>query len=302
MLKRGGILRKYLLVLLLVLVALLAACEKKPAAVVNGDVITEEAVKKQMEKSMGDHMTNGAKVDKDTLRESVVQQLIAEKLMLQGAMEEGMDVTPEEVGKEMERIKARIGSPEEFKRQLTEMSLTEEQYKEYVRQNMIKDRFIKYLAEDAPVTEEQIEEYYKTSPTPFLKPESVNVRFIESDTIEHAEALIKEIEEKGFDKAADIIAAENRAFVSNYGWTSPAAFSPEISKAMDKLGEGDYGGPYKGKSGYYIIRIKEKQAETPKTLEEARDEIRKTLEAQKKTAALAHWIAARKKTSTIVVN
>jgi parvulin-like peptidyl-prolyl isomerase len=277
-------------------------CEKKPAAVVNGEEIPEERLQFYLDERMRDHMSQGAAVGRAELRSAVLKQVISETLLLQGAREAGISLSEEELDQEISRIEKSMGH-EKFLEDLQERGLSQKAFRDLVRERRMKDRFARSLVPADAVTDEIVRQYYQQSPTPFLKPESVHVRFIQTNTREEAEEALRKIEERGeFDAVADAIAKEKSAVVSGYGWTSPNMFGPRIGEGLKELGAGEYGGPYEGRKGHYLFNVKERERERPKTFEEAREEISSMLMGEKVTAAVAHWVAARRKEAAVVIN
>jgi parvulin-like peptidyl-prolyl isomerase len=250
------------------------------------------------------HDGTGASVGPDALRTSVLEQLISEVLLLQGAADAGVTVTEGELAAELERIKKRSGE-ERFRKYLDSSSLTEEEYTTRLWKKMMRDRFIDTMIFSGQIPEEEIKDFYKDSPMPFMTSEMVELRIMEFESQEEAEAAIKEmrsIEKNGFDKVARRLSSDDRIFVSQYGETNPSFYPGEVGSAMKELGEGEFGGPYKGKEGFFLVRVRKRIPERPKTFVEARQEIKAMLLDRRRTAAVIHWVANKKNSSTIVWN
>ncbi len=291
------------LAVVLLIGGMLAGCEEKPAAMVNGEPITEEAVQKELQKTMREHGAEGARAEIGPMRKAVIDQLISETLLLQGAREAGIKVSDEELQEEIALIKARSGGS--FQQQLQDAGLTEDSYSALVRERMLKERFIDNLVEEDPVTEEEMKEHYKGSTTPFIRPAQVKIRFIQVDTREQAEAIMQDIKsgKEGFDKVADRLAKEKSAIVNmKYTWIAPEFFKPIVREALGKIRRGAVDGPFETTGGYYIFSLQDRREEGIKTFEEAKPEIREILMRQKRNNALIHWIAGKRKSSDIVVN
>lgn len=293
--------RKLVFPLLCLLV--FSGCQRKPVAVVNGEEISGNAFDHIVKERLKQHQTRGAKADMGALKRAVLDQVIVEKLMVQASKEKNVAVTDAEVAAEIEAVKRSMGE-DVFKRSLREDSLSMDEYKKIVRDRMTASRFMDALVPADSISEKEIAKYYKESPTPFLKPESVNVRFIQTDTVAGADAVLAELKNKktNFDALAERLSEEKKAVISEYGWTSPGYFSPDIAAALTEIKEGRYGGPYQGRDGYYIFRVKKRQRQRPKSLAEARDEIRALLLEERLQATVAHWAATRRSAATIVIN
>ncbi len=102
-----------------------------------------------------------------------------------------------------------------------------------------------------------------------------------------------------FDAMGEKLKAENRAVVSDYGWARPDFFKGAIADALKELKEGEYGGPYKGKDGFYLLRVKQREPESVLPYEEAKDQIKALLISQKRQAMMAHYIEEKRKKSDI---
>jgi parvulin-like peptidyl-prolyl isomerase len=291
--------RHCVLVLIAIMLTFASGCQKKPAAEVNGSEISRAVLEWNFIQRSNQHIETGAAVKKQALRKAVLEQLITQKLLYQGSVENGITVDEHELNVEMHRITQRMGE-DGFEKSLKEASLSREEFAEMVRQRLATDKFVAALRDEEPITEDEVKDFYQSSPTPFLTPESVNVRFIQTRTREQAEDIVKEIGKgKDFDKLADKLIKENKAVVKGYSWVNPDFFSPEIAEGLKDIKKGRSDGPFKSRDGYFIFRVKERKQSRAKSLEEASDEIRGILAELRGRAAVAHWLAEKKKTADI---
>jgi peptidyl-prolyl cis-trans isomerase SurA len=296
------IVRRIPTVVFIIFAVFALGCQKKPVAVVDGEAITDEMLKRQINASMMEHGSRGVKVDPQALKHVAIEQLVAERLLLQGAKENDIEVSDEELNAKVEETRARRGE-EAFKKDLADGNMTLERFKNGLKEKLLVNKFLASLAPEEAITEDAIVKYYKESPTPFLRPEEVNIRVLQVHHKEQAEAIVKEIEkEKDFDKVADKLNENKGAVVIGYGWTTPGVFDPVIAEALRSTEVGKHSGPHKGTGGYYIFRIKEKKTKGVKTLDEARGEIKKVLLQQSRQMASIHWVTERKKIAAIKIN
>jgi parvulin-like peptidyl-prolyl isomerase len=256
------VLRKIRISTIIIVLAIglfVVGCEKKDnapirsakktgtAATVNGEPISEGLVQEKM----AGYMEEG--IDEAHVRMAVIDNLAGEVLLHQGAKEAGIEIDDNDVEARVQAIRERVGAAE-FTRQLNEAGLAEQEYTERIRTRMLKDRFIESLvAEESPLTEEEIEEYYKSSTTPFIKPPQVKLRFVEVTTPQEADIIMRRIKEANddFDKVVDGLAKEKRTVVSPYSWISPEFFGAEIRDALQEAGKGGVAGPLKSANGSY---------------------------------------------------
>lgn len=291
--------RRYVLVLMAIILPFVVGCEKKPAAEVNGDKISRALLEWNFMQRSYQHMETGAAVKEKALRESVLEQLITQKLLYQGSVENGIAVDDHELNVEMHRIMQRMGE-NGLEKSLNEASLSREEFTEMVRQRMATDKFVAALRDKEPITEDEVKDFYQSSPEPFLTPETVNVRFIQTKTREQAEDIAKELGKgKDFDKLADTLMKENKAVVKGYSWVNPDFFSREIAEGLKDIKKGRSDGPFKSKDGYFIFRVKERKQARAKSFEEASEDIRGILADMKGRAVIAHWLAEKRRTADI---
>lgn len=274
------------------------ACEKKPVAVVDGEAITEKMLDRYVAERLREH--TDPDVSEQKMRSAAVDQLIADRLMLKGAKEAGVTVSDDDVEREIGNIKAVVGE-DAFDREIKERGISLDEFKGMKKDEIMVRRFSAKLVPEGSVTEEEIKAYYQKSPVPLLMPERMYIRFVETATEEDAKGLLREMEEKkmSFDKMADLAEKENRATVSAYGWVEPDFFTPEISSALKEMKAGMHGGPYKGKSAYYVIRLEKTDKSRPKTFEEAKDEVKAILLGQRRQSTVAHWIMEKRKEADV---
>lgn len=293
--------RKSLLILIAI-IFIAIGCAEKPAAVVNGSKISKKELEFRIKEKVQEHNAQGAKVASEAMRASVIDQVVSERLLAQGAKEKGIAVTEDEVKNRIEAVKKAMGEGK-LAASMKESGINAEDYKAITRDRLLSDKFAASLVTADSIAPDDVKDYYTKSPTPFLMPESVHIRFIEIATEDEAKAVMGELKaRKDFDGVADRLNAEKKATVSIYGWTSPEFFGPQISKGLKAIETGKFGGPFKGKESFFIIRVKERQGQRAKTIEEATPEIKSMLLDQKKTTEIIHWLAKKKKASSISIN
>jgi len=90
--------------------------------------------------------------------EKVLEELIEEVLIKQEAARQKVDATPEEINKELQKLKARLKTPEKYQEFLKHNELTEESVKEKLRTQVV---FGKMLDKRVAVTEEEMKKYFE---------------------------------------------------------------------------------------------------------------------------------------------
>jgi foldase protein PrsA len=274
----------------------------RPVAEVNGKKIDRATFDLHFREKAQELALQNITIDKEKLKQAVLQELIGEKLILEEAAVRGIKVSDEEVSKEVDAIKRSVGE-EQFNKELKARELTLDAFRKRTREKLIMKQFIENLAGEDSVSENEIREFYVNSQKSFIKPPRVFMSMIEFDTEVAARAAAEDMKKNkiDFDVMAKKISSERKTAVMDYGWVSPDFFSPSLANAINNIQDGNYGGPYKGQKGYYLIKVKEREREGIAKYEEVRDNIRNALLSQKRQAAVALWITQKKKASKIEV-
>ncbi len=294
--------RNVVILAVLILVPFIGACTK-PAATVDGKAISREKVDLHMKERLQEHKLQTDSVNQKMMKDAIVQELIDEQLAVNEAAVKGIIVGNSEVDKEIDALKKRIGE-EQYQKALKDKGLTAESYRNRMRERMTLDRFIESLVKPDDISDQEMQDFYTNSSKPFLRPARVYMKIVEFQAEEAANAAVEEMKntKASFDDYADKLAAEKKASVTDYGWVNPEFFSPSMASSIKSLKVGQQGGPYKGQTGFYLVRVKERQNEGVSSFEEVKETIRKMLLQQKRSEAYMSWIAEKRKTAKIVIN
>jgi parvulin-like peptidyl-prolyl isomerase len=296
------VIRYGMVLAVLCMAAVMVGCAK-PAATVDGKGISQEKLELHMKDRLQEHKLQNASVDAKKMKDAILQELIGEQLSLNEAATKGINVTDAEVDKEIDLLRKKLGE-EQYQKALKEKGLTTESYRNRLREKMILTRLIESFAKNDDIGEQEMKDFYKNSAKPFLKPARVNMKIVEFQTEAAARAAEADMKKTkaDFDSYAKKLDAEKKATVSDYGWVSPDFFSPSMASSIKTLKVGQQGGPYKGQTGFYLVRVKERQDESISPFEEVKESIRAALLQQKRGEAYNHWLEQKRKTAKIVIN
>lgn len=276
----------------------------RPAAVVDGKKIDMKIFDILLKEKMQEHKAQNIIPDMKQMKNAVIQELIAEKLMLEEAEKLGIKISDDDLNMRIDMMKKDAGE-DTFYNALREKGVSYDDFRERTKEKMAILRFTSGLVNEDSITEEEIGSFYKNSPVPFIKPKRVLMRIIEFATEESANAIVKEMKDKriDFDVMVKNLENDSRALTATeYGWVNPELFSSAIAQAARDLKPGQSGGPYKGKKSFFLVKVKEKEKEGAAKIDEVRNDIKRILLEQKKKAAIAQWVEQRKKESKIQIN
>lgn len=296
--------KKWVLALFFISVAIFyfTGCSR-PAATVNGKKIDKATFESHLKEKMQDHKMQNASPDIKKLRDAVIHELISERLILDEAEKQGIKVSDDELNAQIDAMKKSMGE-EALSKALKDKGLTMDSLKKRTREKIVMARFVDSIVKEETVSDEEISDFYKNSPKPFMKPVRILMKMIEISSEADAKAVAAEMQEKkiDFDAMAKKLDEQKRAVVSDYGWVNPDFFSPEIATAARDMQPGQHGGPYKGQKNYFFIKIKDREKESIAKFDDVKNEISAQLLDQKRQTAVAHWIAEKKKTAKIEIN
>lgn len=242
---------------------------------------------------------NGTKITKEQLYdklvelggESTLQSMITEELINQEAEKAKVTVTEADIDAEIEDLKAQFGGEAAFNAALSQSSMTLEDLRESMPMQV---KIRKILEPQVTVTDDEIKEYYDTNKASFSEEEQVRASHILVETKEEADAIVKQLKE-GADfaelakeKSADTGSKENGGDLDFF---KRGDMVTEFSDAAFSMKVGEVSDPVKSDYGYHIIKVTDHKDAKDYTLEEKKEEIRKTLVNQKVSALSSSWMS-----------
>lgn len=281
-----------------------AAPGGKVAVEVNGDKIYVSdvdrvlAMIKEREPAL---QTNSAAAQKSLadMRESITENFLVQRLLLQEAVRQKITVRADEVDKGYKSYKADYGSDEAFKKAIAAEGKTPEDVKKTIQEELVLRELTKRMTADVRVTDADLQAYYKANQHEFKVPEMVRARQIlvaypENPTAQQkqaartkAEGLLKKAQDKKTDfidlarKNSDDAGTRDLGGDMDFiqrGWFLKA-FEDAVFKAplglMPRLVETEI--------GLHIVRIEQKEPERLLTFAEIKDiaELRQNIRQDK---------------------
>jgi peptidyl-prolyl cis-trans isomerase SurA len=225
----------------------------------------------------------GAQEEKD-LREQVLEQLIAEKLILAKAREQEIEVEPSEVEDAVERqiadLERRAGGRnallQELERQGMSLQELRATYRDQIRNYILKDRLLSgRIRGRIQVSDEDVREYYQENRDRIPgRPATVELadiligvrptREILAEVRERAESVRREaLEGADFGELAERYSEGPSAPKGgDLGWFTPGDFaSPAFEEAAQGLAVGEISEPVLTDFGYHLIQLVERDGE-----------------------------------------
>ena len=242
---------------------------------VNDKIITLHEVEKATTPYLLRNGMDPAVLENETRREKihrrVLDELINRQLLIAEARKMNLSVTDAQVDRWLAFTRSKQNmSKEQFQSLIREYGMTYEEYRETVRQNLLKVRFTKVkLGRQVSVSDSEVDEMYRERFGPAGATEKhVKVRHIlfqpesdkqakQADARKQAQKVLTELEE-GADfkelakKHSDGPSADKGGLLGTF---SKGELNPAFEEVAFELGEGEHSGVVKSKYGFHIIRV-----------------------------------------------
>lgn len=324
MIKSSKVILALAAIMLMVLLASGCGKDSNAVATVNGEKITQKQLDQMVSEMKKYYAAQGLTFDekKDpemlkTLNAMTLEQLITQTILIQEAKKLGVQVTSDDVNKEMKKYKDQM-TEEKFRDYLEKNQLTETRLKEMVE----KDLYLlglqnKLLEEVKPVSDDQVRDYYEKNKKEFVTRESYQVRHILAMTdgkegdkgkidLEAKTKILAVLEElkqgKDFAEAARA-KSEDPGTAPEGGLLSfsPGDVVPEFEAATKGLKPGGITmEPVKTAYGYHLIKLEKITPEKQKTLEEVKEGIKAKLTDQASQDRIDKFLEESKKNAQVV--
>jgi len=211
----------------------------------------------------------------DVVKGQVVEKMIMDKLILEEAAQQGIQVAQEEVEEEVKNFKEYVGNDEKFEEFLTTQNMSEEKFKEQVKENLIIFKYREKVVGDVKISDQDVRAYYDSNIKEF-KADQVKASHILVNTEEEAGTVLEKVEKgEDFNKLAeeysvDPSAKTNKGDLGYFGYGEMAQPFEEAAFALDV---GEVSDIVKTQFGYHIIKVTDKQIVDPTPFEEVKEGI-----------------------------
>lgn len=290
--------------------ALVAGCsDKDTAAKVNGDKITVAELDKQVEqlKEQYPQMFEGADGEGRLLdyKQRLLDNLINQKLLEQAAKEKKIEITDEEIDKQIKQLRAGFKDDAQFQAALKSAGMTLDSLKKQVREQLLTQRIIESLAKDANIAESEMKAYYDKNKAQFEQKaakRASHILFKPEDKTE-AEGVLKQVQDGGnFGELAKKYSVDTATASKggDMGWPSAAPIA-EIEAALAKLNKGETSGLVKTAYGWHIIRVTDTRKASQQTYDQVKEQIKQILIQQNRADAYQKFLDELRKKAKIEI-
>lgn len=257
----------------------------------------------------------GRALARKEVRERILDDMVADKLVEQQARELGVTTSDAEVATEIERIKKQNGVDDaEFMRQVAAQGMTMADMREYVRKARQRQKVIEARVQPRIViSEAEVRAYYAEN---FKNDDEVRVRMISkripaaaSDAertavLEEVRKLRAQVTGGGRDfEAVARTESEgpNPAQGGDLGWFRRGDVAEEIEEIAFTLDKGQVSPPIELGGAYHILQLVDRREAAAKPFDEVKDRIRSVLFNREGEKEYERWIAELRNKSFVEV-
>lgn len=295
-------------------------------AIVNDDVITLSEVNEEG-KNLFQRVAEQAPPSERAealkqVRKTVVDKLIDKKIMYQEAKKANLSVSEEEIDRALEHIMTRNKTTQEqFLAQLTEMGITEEQYRKNLKSQVLSSKLVNYeVRSKVIISESKIIDYYDNHYTERVGEGGfyiLQMGFIWDNDVPESETLKKAAKEKaGRIQSLAVADKDFRELARQYSELPSAADGGDIGvvkkddmstimfNTISETKPGKISQIIETPSGYQFFKVlssQEGQIITKVPYESVKDEIYDTMYQQEIEARFEDWLKKTKSQSYIEI-
>lgn len=296
-------------VIVIALLAFSGTSNKNVAAKVNGEKIEKAALDEQvaqLQKQYPD-MFKGTDGEGRLLdfKQRLLDNLIDQELVAQAAKDRGIQVSDEEVNKQIEQLKAGFKDAAQFQAALKSANMTEESLKEQIRNQLMTQKIIESLSKDVKIAEKDMKSYYDKNKAQFQQQAAkrTSVILFKPQEKDLAEKVLGQLRDGGdFAALAKKYSADSATASKggDKGWPLTASVGA-YEDAVKKLDKGEISDLVRVNEGWYIIKVTDARKASTKTYAEVKSEIEQVLIQQKRADAYQKFLDELRKKAKIEI-
>jgi peptidyl-prolyl cis-trans isomerase SurA len=291
-------------------------------AVVNDEIITLYDLNKELKPYEENIKALGYDADKTRetlfkLRSDLLTKLIDRKLTDQQIKKNNISVSSKEIDKAIERIKeTRSYTDEDLRAGLAEQGLTMEEYRENLKQQLLRRNLVnREVRSKIVVTNEEIEEYYNAHREKYAGKTKYHIWNIAIRLSEYADDAEKQTASEKMEKVlAQLKQGRSFKFIVSENLNAPGTpqgadlglyqldeLSDQLRNVVRFMSAGEYSSILRFAGGYQIIYVEEILTTDPKAMAEAKNEIQDILYNEAINNRYNSWLTELRERSHIKI-
>ena len=263
-----------------------AASSVSIVAVVNGDIIsTQDIATRTNAFVLSTRIPMNAQTQ-GMINARVLQTAIDEKLKLQAAAKEGIEVSEEDISQSISGIeKSNKLAPGQMRKVLEQGGVNYNAYREQIKADLSWLRLVRRRMAGETPTEKEIEQTLAEAKKDLSTPKyMVSEIFIRKENAKNLQDLVKNLrQDPRFELyAMQFSESPSASNGGNLGWVNEGKLAQPLEQALKKMKAGDISEPILVGDGYYILRLGQTfDPKKDKTEIPTKEDIRKFIENQR---------------------
>ncbi len=233
--------------------------EVKIVALVNGEMISNQDIQNRINAFL---LTSSIPLNdqtKNIIVQKVLHSAIDEKIKLQAAQKEGININEKELNAAIQQFESNNKIPTgELKNILKKGNVNMKTFKDQIKSDLAWVRLIKKKTLSEDITQKELEEAMSEAQHDLTEPKyMVSEIFIKKEKAKDLNILVGKLRE---DPRFDLYALQFSDSASaskggNLGWINKERLAAPLEKALNKLKEGQVSDPVFLNNGYYILKL-----------------------------------------------
>lgn len=272
----------------------------KPVQQVNEHVLTTKQFANQLSRRLR-HFDALAAKDPNNIhrvKEEILRDFLVRSLTLDWARAQSIQVSESELDAELNRLRANYPDDLSFRRSLAQENLSLSEWRDELRYSLIEKEVFKRLNQKLkPLTEEEIRRYYEENKEKFKKKERIYLRQIVVNEEAKADAIKQDLKTQDFAGLAKKYSLTPEGKTGGVvGWIEKGSvdyFDPLFTAGSNVQ-------TVKSPWGVHLIKVERKAPANTAPLDEVRNQIKRTLTAQREQAEYVAWLDAQLRSSKVL--
>lgn len=287
---------RILLTLMLIVIFSAASYADDIVARVNGTELTKKDLEAEVDRLIP-RITFHKNVPEEKRKfyyERALEDLVNKELQYQDAVARGIKPEKEKVDAQMQRMRERFKSEDDYKAALDKEGLTQEKLRLMVERDMlIQAVTAKTVTEPSQISDSDLKSFYDKNSARFKQPEGVKLKLISVKDEKKAQDILARIKSgDDFGTLAYTMSEDSyRVKSGDIGYMHKGRMLPEIEAAAFKLKEGEVSDIIKAGDFFFIVRLEDKKPEQQMSFDEVRGKLEKELEQERNRELMEKWIA-----------
>lgn len=235
-------------------------------------------------------------------KEEVIKDFILRALAMEWAVKNQISISDALLEQEINRVRAFYPDDMAFRTMLAQEGLALNDWKEDLRGSLTEKVVMKKISENIPnPKDEEIQKSYNDDKEKFRQKEKIFLRQIVTDTDTNAQNLKAQLKTKKFeDLAKKFSVAPESKDGGLVGWIERG--SVDIFDKAFELPLNQPSSVFESPYGFHIFKVEKKSPAGFVPLSDVRDQISRTLKAQKEQAEFAAWLDKQIRANKILRN